>query len=258
MSELPVSVRLALWVTSAYAGRVPLTDAVAEAAGDLGLVSGRTERLQTWRDLGERAVLVALPHPGAAGLLPRGREVLAAAVEAGECAYVPGLGDVLVPTLSRLGPEGAEPQDSVGAVRWAAYSGEPVPVYEVEALDLRACERELADTTRRATAAFTAIDAPSWASDGLRDLADARLGGGRWGLPPWLTDRARRVITQAATLGTIADLGLSHLRDTHSLALTARRHDELLRLQREADHALAVAASVAALHLAGWRGPERD
>ena len=258
VSELPVSVRLALWVTAAYAGRVSLTDALSAAAGELELVTGNTERLQTWHDLGERAVLVALPHPGAPGLLPRGGEVLAAAVEAGECVYVPGLGDVLVPTVSELGPEGAGPQDRVGAVRWAAYAGEPVPVHDVDALDLRACERELAQTTRQAIATMEAVDGRSWASDGLRALADARLGGGRWGLPPWLTDRARRVITQAATLATIADIGLAHSRDAHSLDATNRRRDELLRLSREADHALAAAASVAALHLAGWQGADRD
>lgn len=258
VSELPVSVRLALWVTAAYAGRVPLPDAIAAAAGDLQVVTGRIERLQTWADLGERAVLVALPHAGAPGLLPRGGAVLAAAVEAGECVYVPGLGDVLVPTLAELGPAGAGPQDRVGSVRWAAYAGTPIPVHEVDALDLRSCERDLAQTTAHAVRTLEALDAPTWASDGLRSLADARLGGGRWGLPPGLTDRARRIIAQAATLSTIADVGLEHLRDTHSLEITARRRDELLRLRREADHALAVAASVAALHLAGWRGPDRD
>lgn len=258
VSELPVSVRLALWVTAAYAGTLPLPDAMSAAAGDLGLVSGRTERLQTWHDLGERAVLVALPHPGAPALLPRGPEVLAAAVEAGECVYVPGLGDVLVPTVSELGPADAGPQDRVGAVRWAAYAGAPVPVHEVDALDLRAIERDLAETTRAAVVTLEGLDARSWASDGLRALADARVGGRRWGLPPGLSERARRVLTQAATLGTIAELGLTHLRDAHSLQVTAERHDELLRLRRTADQALAGAASVAALHLAGWRGPDRD
>ena len=258
VSELPVSVRLALWVTAAYAGRLPLPEALTASAGDLGLVGGRTERLETWRDLGERAVLVALPQPGAPGLLPRGADVLAAAIEASECVFVPGLGDVLVPTVSELGPQGAGPMDRIGAVRWAAYAGEPVPIHLVDALDLRAVERDLATTTAAATAALESLDARAWASDGLRELAEARIGGGRWGLPPWLSERARRVITTAATLGTIADLGLGHLRDTHSLVVTAQRHDELLRLRREADQALAAAANVAALHLAGWRGPDRD
>lgn len=253
-----MSVRMALWVTAAYAGRVSLTTAVSAATGDLELVIGCTQRLATWRDLGERAVLVALPRPGAPGVLPRGTEVLAAAVEAGECAYVPGLGDVLVPTLTQLGPQDAEPPDRVGAVRWAAYAGAPVPVHEVDALDLRAIERGLAETTRATITELEALDARPWASDGLRALADARLGGARWGLPPGLTDRARRVIAQAATLGTIAQFGLDHLRDAHSLAVTAGRQQQLLRLRGQADHALAGAASVAALHLAGWRGPERD
>lgn len=201
---------------------------------------------------------MALPHAGDPGLLPRGAAVLAAAVEAGECLFVPGLGDVLVPTLSELGPQGADPQDRIAAVRWAAYSGEPVPVHEVDALDLRAIERDLADVTRSVTAALEALDVPAWSADRLRELADARLGAGRWGLPPWLSERARRVLTHSAALGTIADLALTRLGDTHSLAVTGRRDEELRRLRRQADHALAGAASVAALHLAGWRGPERD
>ncbi|MCA0435445.1 MAG: hypothetical protein LCH98_02980 [Actinobacteria bacterium] len=258
MSELPVSVRLALWVTAAYAGRVALPDALRTATGDLDLVGGRTERLQTWHDLGERAVLVALPHPGAPGLLPRGREVLAAAVEAGECVFVPGLGDALVPTLAQLGPVDAAPLDRIGSVRWAAYSGDPVPVHEVDALDLREVERGLGETLVTATATLEALDARSWPTDGLRELAEARLAGGRWGLPDGLSERARRVIARAATLGTVADLGLDQLRDAHSLEVTARRREELLRLRREGDHALAAATNVAALHLAGWRGPDRD
>lgn len=258
MSELPVSVRLALWTTAAYARSLPLAEAVARAAVDLDLVTGQVERLQTWHDLGERAVLVALPHPGATGLLPRGTEVLSAAVEAGECVFVPGLGDVLVPILSAQGPADAPAADRIEAVRWTAYSGEPVPVHEVDALDLREVEARLRSSLWEATRELEAIDAPAWPSDRLRELVEVRLGGGRWHLPAELSDRARRVIAQAATLGTVTDLAVTRLRESHSLALTAGRHDVLLRLRKEADQALAAAVNVAALHLAGWRGPERD
>jgi len=114
------------------------------------------------------------------------------------------------------------------------------------------------DLVHPATATLEALDARSWPTDGLRELAEARLAGGRWGLPDGLSERARRVIARAATLGTVADLGLDQLRDAHSLEVTARRREELLRLRREGDHALAAATNVAALHLAGWRGPDRD
>ena len=55
MSELPLSCRLSLWVTSAYAGRLPLDRALVAAAAELDHVSG-AERVQDWSTLGERVV----------------------------------------------------------------------------------------------------------------------------------------------------------------------------------------------------------
>ncbi len=262
VSELPVSVRLALWSTAAFAGRMPLAQALDAAMPDLDLVAGRIERLATWAELGERAVLVALPHPGDPGLLPRGREVLAAATESGECVFVPGLGDVLVPTVSEIGPpdEGDVDRspDRVGAVRWAAYDGEPVPVHAVDALDLREVDRRLRTTLVSAIATFEGLDVQPWAGEGVRAIAEATLVAGRWGLPNGLSDRARRVIAQAGTLGEITTLALAHLQDATTLSATTARHVELVRLRREADRMLAEASCVAALHLAGFRGDDRD
>ena len=50
VSELPVSVRLALWSTAAFAGRMPLAQALDAAMPDLDLVAGRIERLATCCD----------------------------------------------------------------------------------------------------------------------------------------------------------------------------------------------------------------
>ena len=84
------------------------------------------------------------------------------------------------------------------------------------------------------------------------------LVAGRWGLPNGLSDRARRVIAQAGTLGEITTLALAHLQDATTLSATTARHVELVRLRREADRMLAEASCVAALHLAGFRGDDRD
>jgi len=256
VSELPVSVRLSLWASAACAGLIPLTQVVARAMPDLDVVSGNIERLSTWAELGERVVLVALPHPGHLGLLPRGAEVTSAATEAGECVYVPALGDVLVPSLSELGPPDGAADDRVSAVRWAAYSGEPVPVHAVEALDIREVERRLREVITEASERLETMDARPWASLGLRDLFDSQLDDARWGLPPGLPPRVHRLIAGAATLGTAADLGLSRLNQAHALTITVARDELLTRLRREADLALAEATCVGALHLAGWRGPD--
>src|ERR1035437_4055841 len=104
MSVLPVCVRLALWATAAYAGQLTVGQAVDRTHPDVDHVSGDLDRLSLWRDLGERAVLVALPRPGNLSGMPRGSaELIAAATDAGECVYVPGIGAALVPTIENFG-----------------------------------------------------------------------------------------------------------------------------------------------------------
>ena len=83
MPELPASVRVAAWVTHAWAGGVTLTEAVERALPDVDHTEGLVEQLRLWRDLGEAAVLVALPSPGdLAGLGPLQRDLLRAGIEA--------------------------------------------------------------------------------------------------------------------------------------------------------------------------------
>ncbi|MHB1473470.1 MAG: hypothetical protein ACYDDU_03645 [Dermatophilaceae bacterium] len=79
MFVLPVSVRLALWATAAYAGQLRLEDVIDRAHPDLDHVAGDFDHLSLWRDLGERAVLVALPRPGNLSGMPRGSPELIAA-----------------------------------------------------------------------------------------------------------------------------------------------------------------------------------
>ena len=64
MSELPASVRLALWITASWRGDLGTTDALGRAFPDLDHVAGDLARLDVWRDLGEQALFVALPRPG--------------------------------------------------------------------------------------------------------------------------------------------------------------------------------------------------
>ena len=73
MPELPASVRLALWTTAAWNGGPSLEKALAAALPDVDHVAGDLGRLDLWHDLGERALLVALPAPGDLAGVPSAR-----------------------------------------------------------------------------------------------------------------------------------------------------------------------------------------
>ena len=255
MSVLPVSVRLALWATAAYAGRLPLAEVVGRAHPDLDHVAGDLDRLSIWHDLGEQAVLVALPRPGNLSGMPRGSaELIAAATDAGECVYVPGVGGALVPTIESFGPIG----DQGTQVTWTAYDAAPVPTHVLEALSLGEIELSLRQSLLEATARLDALDTKPWDAR-LRTLAD-HLPGDAWGLPAGLPRRAHRIMATASLIGAATQLGLGPHAESQVLtsALTERRRVLLTDLEAVADAAMAAAATVAALSLAGLRPGQRD
>lgn len=248
-------VRLALWATAAYAGNLPLDAAVDRAHPDLDHFIGDLDRLSLWRGLGERVVLVALPRPGNLSGMPRGSpELIAAATEAGECVYVPGIGGALVPTIEHFGP----PDDQGTRVTWSAYDSDPVPTHTLEALSLQEIELRFRQDLLEATASIDALDTKPWNAT-LRSLADD-LPDGAWGLPTGLPHRAQRVIATAARIGVATDLGLSSHAESQVLTsqLTEQRWRLLTGLAAVADAALAAAATVAALSLAGLRPGRGD
>jgi len=250
-----VSVRLALWATAAYVGQLRVEDISDRAHPDIDHVAGDLDRLAMWHDLGERAVLVALPRPGNLSGMPRGSdELIAAATEAGECAYVPGIGGALVPTLEHFGPE----DDQGTQVTWTAYDCDPVPTHTLEALSLNEIELRLRQDLLEATARIDALDIKPWNAM-LRSLADD-LPAGAWGLPTGLSRRAHRVIGTAAQIGVATDLGLSIHAESQVLTsqLTEQRRRLLTDLSAVADTAMAAAATVAALSMAGLRPGRED
>jgi hypothetical protein len=256
MSTLPVCVRLALWATAAYAGQLRVEDVVHRAHPDLDHVAGDIDRLCLWRDLGERAVLVALPRPGNLSGMPRGSpELIAAATDAGECVYVPGVGGALVPTIEHFGPAG----DQGTQVTWSAYDCDPVPAHTLEALSLSEIELAFRQELMEHTRVIEALDAGPWAGSPLRTMADDRIVG-RCGLPDGLPSRATRIITMAALVGEVTELGLSVQAQSQVLnAMVAeQRRRELTDLDALADTAMAAAATVAALSLAGLRPGRGD
>lgn len=247
MAELPASVRVALWVTHAWAGGTTVTDALEKALPDVDHTEGLLEQVRLWRGLGEAAVLVALPTPGDTTGLPRcGPVATGEAVEAGEALFVPGLGGLLVPRHSTFGSAGARGH----RIDWTAHDSAPVPAHRVEALDLSQLQGDL---RRRVLAAVDELDAVGgrpWADELARDLVDEQLGT-RWALPPGLPERARKVIGLAATLSLAASMGLESS-GTLSATHEQSRSSALRALHRDAERALAEATNAACAAFAGW------
>ena len=252
MSELPASVRLALWVTAAWRGELPTRDALARSFPDLDHVAGDLARLDVWRDLGEGALFVALPRPGDVSGMPRASSAaMAHAADAGECVYVAGIGGLLVPTLSTFGPDG----DVGHRIDWTAYEAEPVPRHRLEMLDLRDVERTLLTRLAEHTTRLADIGGQPWGQD-ARAAAENDLDTKLWGVPRSTPGRALRIISLAGTASQLAEratslsaLGSSGV-DTSTMT---SRSTALRALGGDADSALAEAANVAVMTLAGWR-----
>ncbi|HET8600262.1 MAG TPA: hypothetical protein VFL99_08050 [Segeticoccus sp.] len=245
---LPVSVRLALWCTAAYAGQLPLPQALARAHPDVDHVGGDLSRLELWRDLGESVVLVSLPRPGDVTGMPSGSlDLVGAATAAGECAFVPGIGGALVPAVEAFGPEG----DQGTQVVWTAYDCDPVPTHRVEALSLGEIEMRLREDLLSHTSDLEDLDVRPWAGSDMRRIADERLAHRAWGVPESVPRRALRVLSLAGTVSETADLGLeAGPTGLNSVANTAHRA-VLTQLRHVAERALADATNVAALTIAG-------
>jgi len=255
MYVLPVSVRLALWATAAYAGMQPLEKAAALAHPDLDHVAGDLDRLTLWRDLGERAVLVSLPRPGNLSGMPRGSaELIAAATDARECVFVPGVGGALVPSIEAFGPAG----DHGTRVTWTAYDSDPVPTHVLELLSLGEIELRFRQDLIEATSRIDELDAKPWDAR-LRSMADD-LPSREWGLPAGLPPQAQRIMASAARISAATELGLTVHAESQVLTsqLTEQRRRLLSDLDAIADTAMAAAATVAALSLAGLRPGHHD
>lgn len=242
--ELPGSVRVALWATRQLRDGGPLDRVAPRALPDVDHVDGLLTALEIWRDLGESAVLVALPSAGDTTTLPKaGPVATAAAVDAGEALYVPGIGGMLVPRHSSFGSSGRR-------VDWTSHDSSPVPAHRVEALSHSQLERELQALVTTSVERLTAAGGHPFADSMAREIAEDQLGA-TWGIPDSVSDRALRVIRLAGVAGTVARVGLEH-----SGALTAasahERESGLRQLMTSADRILADATNAACAEIAGW------
>lgn len=250
MSVLPASVRVALWATAAFAGHLPLEKVAARALPDIDHVDGLTDTLGTWRDLGEQVVLVALPRPGDISAMPRGGpDLVAAAVTAEELVYVPGIGAALVPEITAYGPEGDQGWQAV----WRGHVTEPVPVHRVQAVSLPEVELGLRRDLAALTQELAAVPDQPWAGAELESLVRRDLGSSDWGLPHGVPQRAERVVRLAGSMLALADVGRDSRLQTVASSTTVHRERILARVADRGASALADAANVTAMHLAGWR-----
>lgn len=236
MPELPASVRIALWVTSAWTRGEALESAIDAALPDIDAVGPGVRTLDLWHDLGERTVLVALPTPGDATSLPTcGPDALAAAVEVEECLVAPGLGALLVPTWSTFGAPGARGPDTGTRLDWTAYDCSPVPTHRVEALDPRESTRLLTTTVLEMTEQLDALGGQPFDAASARE---AMPGASTWALPDELPGQVLRAITFAAAISTAAAAGLDGPQDGPDGWTLQRRQDLLRDLRRVAERAL--------------------
>jgi hypothetical protein len=263
--ELPASVRLALWVTHEWsagpADGFELERVLEQALPDVDHVDGDVDRLDLWQQLGESALLVALPAPGDITELPTApANAIGAATAAGECVYVPGIGGMLVPSMSLFGPGSAAMAGADAPGRsldvgtrldWTAYDSSPVPRHRVEALDCSQLEASLRRVVSESTLELECLGGRPFAHRAGRELAEAAAGG-RWGLPPGIPARSDRVIRLAANLSAVASVGVATPDDALSASASARRQEVLRRLLRTSEQTLAGACNAACAAMAGW------
>lgn len=249
MAVLPASVRVAIWASAALSGRLPVEDVAEHAMPDLDHCTGLVETLQLWRDLGEQVVLVALPRPGDLTGMPRGPvELVAAATEAEELVFVPGLGGALVPTIERFGPAG----DEGWQARWTSFDADPVPAHVVQAVALPDVELQLRRDVTSLAGELSATARLPLAGHQMERAAREQLAED-WGLPEGLPPRAVRVIELAGRITSLADVGLDSRLQSVDSSGTLQRERILQQLHDRASAALVTATTVACLQLAGWR-----
>lgn len=246
MSVLPASLRASLWATAAFAGRLPLEDAIGEALPEVDHCVGLLERLELWRDLGERMVLPVLPRPGALGGLPGGSaDFIAAATAAQEAIVVPGLGGAAVPEFEAFGPEG----DQGWQVTWQPFDTDPVPVHALAAVALPDVELHLRREVAALTVDLAATGRPPLGGADLRGHAQTVVEEDA-ALPAGLPQRAVRVLELAGRITALAQAGLDHRLQSVDSHGTVQRESVLRHLHGQASAALAQAGTVACLHLA--------
>jgi len=250
VADLPLALRLALWGTRWLHGQATVEEVVERTHA--GLVTDATGDVETvladWAEAGETAVFLAIPRPGApAGMPPAHPDALGAATAAGQAAYAPTVGGLLVPAVAGFGSDG----DRGLLASWTAYPAQPVPRHVAEATDLRDLSRRLAEAVQETTERLAAAGGIPWR--GWEATTEPRRHVP--GLPDRLAPRAVHLLDRADTVAGLAVAGLEVESDGAALDASTSlvRATALRRLLAEAQDVLVGATNVLAMEIAGWR-----
>lgn len=229
MSTLPRAARFVTWTNAWLIGATSLDEAddairARDTAHHVIGLPGQPEpvplllSLGTLRNLGTRALSLALPVPGDPLGLAGPREFTEAALEMGEAVVCEGSGLGLVPHVIGAG------------VQWQVYDANPaVPEVFGDA------SLELAHTLQEVIDALAGLDVARWRPEVAEALIDLRaVGSGTHdGLPPGYAPRAEELAARARRCLLVCELALA---DDGGSA-TAHEADSRRRALRRLDHA---------------------
>lgn len=229
MLTLPRAARFASWTNAWLAGKTSLDEADEGIRGDDTAhhvidLPGQDDpvpvllSLGTLRNLGTRALAVALPAPGDPLGLAGPREFTEAALEAGEAVVCEGAGLGLVPHVVGAG------------VQWqVAAARAPVPV------DFAEATLELTRTLQDVIDALAGLDIARWRPGVAEALIDLRAVGRtpHDGLPAGYSARSDDLAARARRCLLVCELALAD----DGGAMTAFEADSRRQALRRLDHA---------------------
>ena len=239
MSALPTSARLAWWGTAWLGGLVGPDELIDGVFGGPEDPDRDVRHLVATRDASEPLLLAlagargrgaigvaaAFPTAGDPGGLRGGRELSAAAIDAGEAVLLLGAQVAWVPV--RVGR----------AVEWAALPCERRPP-----IDVGEADRALRAALLTAVGQLSELDVASWRPEVADELHDLRA---RVPIvaPPGVPARCVDLAGRALHLESVVDLALDDETGTVSASQAEARRAALLPLGRAARQALAAACS---------------
>lgn len=236
---MPRAARFVTWTNAWLAGATSLDEADEGIRADdvahhvIGL-PGQEEptpallSLGTLRNLGTRALTLALPAPGDPLGLAGPREFTESALEAGEAVVCEGAGLGLVPHVVGAG------------VQWRVYRAHPAAP-----LSFSEASADLASTLQEVIDQLTGLDVARWRPGVAEVLVDLRQLGraAHDGLPPGYSPRAEQLAARARRCLLVCELALVDDGGTTTAYEADARRQALRNLEAAARRALVAACA---------------
>jgi hypothetical protein len=238
MRTMPRAARFVTWTNAWLAGATSLDEADEGIRADdvahhvIGL-PGQDEptpvllSLGTLRNLGTKALTLALPVPGDPLGLAGPREFTESALEAGEAVVCEGSGLGLVPHVVGAG------------VQWQVHRAHPaVPLAFAEA------SADLAHTLQEVIDQLAGLDVARWRPEVAEALADLRrVGESGDGLPAGYSPRAEQLAARARRCLLVCQLALADDGGATTVYEADSRRQALRSLEAAARRALVAACA---------------